>query len=232
MQWRGLRETAPLRWSGSGFSADRLVTCYQIHSTRCVTVKKPWRTRCGAARRWLGHAQLRHRPRHSHCRLRPGPVRTMPSPGSSVRRMAAGAARSAELSRRRSTAMEALGAERSRIRAGDRPLHRPDLLRGRAGIPGSQFLAHDPASAAYFAPAWRSGHYMFDLSRYIERRLARAGVAHHRARRSRHRSREYAVFQLSACLSARRAGLWPRALGNRASRLTCEPWDRYAYLSL
>ena len=31
--------------------------------------------------------------------------------------------------------------------------------------------------AAYFAPALRTGHFMFDLPGYIERRLARAGVA-------------------------------------------------------
>jgi len=72
--------------------------------------------------------------------------------------------------------MEALGAKRARIRAGIGPCIAQTSYEVGPEFP-QQFLAHDPASAAYFAPALRTGHFMFDLPGYIESRLARAGVA-------------------------------------------------------
>jgi hypothetical protein len=72
--------------------------------------------------------------------------------------------------------MEALGAERARIRAGIGPCIDQRSYEVGPEFP-QPFLSDDPASAAYFAPAVQTGRFMFDLPGYIERRLARAGVA-------------------------------------------------------
>jgi YfiH family protein len=39
------------------------------------------------------------------------------------------------------------------------------------------FLAEDPANAAFFKPSARAGHFMFDLSGYVARRLKKLGIA-------------------------------------------------------
>src|SRR6202011_4549604 len=72
--------------------------------------------------------------------------------------------------------MEALGAKRARIRAGIGPCIAQRSYEVGPEFP-QPFLSDDPASVAYFAPAVRSGHFLFDLPVYIEGRLARAGVA-------------------------------------------------------
>ena len=73
------------------------------------------------------------------------------------------------------SAMEALGAERGRIAAALGPMIRqksyevgPEFL--------ARFLAADAGNEAFFAPAGRAGHAMFDLGGYAARRLAQAGV--------------------------------------------------------
>jgi len=72
--------------------------------------------------------------------------------------------------------MEALGAVRSRIHAGIGPCIAQNSYEVGPEFP-RQFLAEEAASACYFAPAARPGHFMFDLPGYIEHRLARAGIA-------------------------------------------------------
>ncbi|HJT06853.1 MAG TPA: laccase domain-containing protein, partial [Stellaceae bacterium] len=39
------------------------------------------------------------------------------------------------------------------------------------------FLAEDASNAAFFLPAPRAGHFLFDLPGYVARRLAQLGVA-------------------------------------------------------
>ncbi|MEW6642523.1 MAG: peptidoglycan editing factor PgeF [Pseudomonadota bacterium] len=72
-------------------------------------------------------------------------------------------------------AMDKLGADRSRIVAAIGP-----LIRQRSYEVGEEFVGRfgraDPANAAFFAPAERTGHAMFDLAGYIRQRLERAGV--------------------------------------------------------
>src|ERR1700722_4339915 len=70
-------------------------------------------------------------------------------------------------------AMERLGASRGRIRAALGPMIRqhnyevgPDFM--------DRFAAEDKASAAFFRPAAREGHALFDLAGYIATRLDRA----------------------------------------------------------
>ena len=94
--------------------------------------------------------------------------------------MAAGAARSAELSKRQSA-----GWRRSEQRG---PASEP--ASGLASAATSyevgpefpqRFLAEDPASRL-LSGRLRAGHFMFDLPGYIEHRLARAGCRDGRAR--------------------------------------------------
>lgn len=72
-------------------------------------------------------------------------------------------------------AMEKLGAKRERLVAAIGP-----LIRQRSYEVGEEFVHRfgrdDPANAAFFAPAERTGHAMFDLAGYIAMRLERAGV--------------------------------------------------------
>ena len=73
-------------------------------------------------------------------------------------------------------AMEKLGAQRSRIRAAIGPCIACDNYEV-----GPEFAAHfttaDPANTAFFMPAERPGHSLFDLDRYVAHRLQGAGIA-------------------------------------------------------
>jgi YfiH family protein len=158
-----------------GLGADRLVTLYQIHSGKVVTMEKPW-------------------PRESSPRA-DGIVTRLPDialgilaadcapilfhdPHAKVIGAAHGGWRGALAGIVEATVerMEVLGAERSRIRAGIGPCIARDSYEVGPEFP-QQFLAKDGASVCYFAPAVRPGHFMFDLPGYIEYRIARAGIA-------------------------------------------------------
>ena|SRR5271163_1642153 len=158
-----------------GLSSDRLVTCYQVHSTTVVTVEKPWPR--DAAPRADGLVT-----RGSGIALGILTADCVPVLFEDAAARVIGAAHGgwrgalggiveATLDR-----METLGARRARIRAGIGPCIAQASYEVGPEFP-QRFLAHDPASAAYFAPAWRTDHFMFDLPGYIERRLARAGIA-------------------------------------------------------
>jgi polyphenol oxidase len=155
--------------------ADRLATCHQIHSASVIAVEN----------RWLGRAAPRA----------DGMVTRMPNialgiltadcapilfhdPVAGVIGAAHGGWRGALAGIVEATIaqMETIGAERSRIRAGIGPCIAQNSYEVGPEFPG-QFLAEEPASGRYFAPAGRLGHFMFDLPGYIEHRLARAGVA-------------------------------------------------------
>lgn len=155
-------------------SPDRLVTCHQVHSNTVVTVEKPWPhsaapradglVTCGSGIA-LGILTADCAP----ILLADGMANVIGAAHGGWRG-ALGGIVEAILDR-----MEALGAKRSRIRAGIGP-----CIGQRSYEVGPEFplpfLSNDPASVAYFAPAVRTGHFMFDLSGYIERRLARVGV--------------------------------------------------------
>lgn len=71
-------------------------------------------------------------------------------------------------------AMEALGAQRDRIRAAIGPC----IARASYEVDAAfqrRFEARDPANERFFAPA-RDGHAQFDLEAYVAHRLASAGV--------------------------------------------------------
>jgi hypothetical protein len=158
-----------------GFSPDRLVTCYQVHSTTVVTVEKPWPRDAAPRADGLvtGSSGIVLGILAADC----APVLFEDAFAGVIGaahggwRGALGGIVEATLER-----MEALGAERARIRAGIGPCIAQTSYEVGPDFP-QPFLADDPASAAYFAPALRTGHLMFDLPGYIERRLARAGIA-------------------------------------------------------
>src|SRR5262249_11332860 len=73
-------------------------------------------------------------------------------------------------------AMEGLGARRERLSAAIGPCIGARSYEVGPEFP-APFLAQDDANTAFFQPALRSGHFLFDLAGYLLHRLARAGVA-------------------------------------------------------
>ena len=72
-------------------------------------------------------------------------------------------------------AMEKLGARSDQVRAAVGPCIGRESYEVGPEFP-PPFLAQDEANAAYFRPARRAGHLMFDLAGYLTRRIGRAGV--------------------------------------------------------
>ncbi len=72
-------------------------------------------------------------------------------------------------------AMEDLGASAPRIRAAIGPCIARLSYEVGLEFP-APFLAQDPANAAFFAPAPRAGHFLFDLPGYPEKRLKALGL--------------------------------------------------------
>ncbi|RDE05033.1 peptidoglycan editing factor PgeF [Sphingomonas aracearum] len=71
-------------------------------------------------------------------------------------------------------AMEALGADRSRIHAAIGPCIARASYEVDDGF-ARRFTADDPANERFFSPA-RAGHHRFDLEAYVTHRLATAGI--------------------------------------------------------
>jgi YfiH family protein len=75
------------------------------------------------------------------------------------------------------TAMERLGAARERIRAALGPMIRQPNYEVGSDLM-DRYAAEDPSSSAFFVPASRPDHALFDLPGYIAERLHRAGIRH------------------------------------------------------
>ena len=73
-------------------------------------------------------------------------------------------------------AMEKLGAKREQIRAAVGPCIGRHSYEVGPEFP-APFLKRDDGDGAFFRPAPRAGHFLFDLAGYLARRIARAGVA-------------------------------------------------------
>jgi polyphenol oxidase len=158
-----------------GLPADRLATCYQIHSASVVTVESPWPR--GAAPRADGMVTRVPDIALGILTADCAPI-LFHDPVARVIGAAHGGWRGALAGIVEATVeqMEALGAVRSRIHAGIGPCIAQNSYEVGPEFP-RQFLAEEAASTCYFAPAARPGHFMFDLPGYIEHRLARAGIA-------------------------------------------------------
>jgi YfiH family protein len=158
-----------------GLSADRLVSCHQVHGTATITVERPWRRE--------------DNPRAD------GMVTTVPGialgvlaadcapvlfadPEARVIGAAHGGWRGALSGVMEATvvAMRSLGARADRIRAGIGPcIAQPSYEVGPEFK--ARFAAEDSSSDGFFRPAPRPEHFMFDLPGYIAHRLARLGLA-------------------------------------------------------
>ncbi len=155
--------------------ADRLVTCHQIHSATAIAVESPWRPE--AAPRADGLVtrvpDIALGILTADCApiLFQDPVAGVIGAAHGGWRGALGGIVEATLAR-----MEAIGAERSHIRAAVGPCIAQASYEVGPEFP-QPFVADDPTSTSFFIPAPRAGHFMFDLPGYIERRLVRAGVA-------------------------------------------------------
>jgi polyphenol oxidase len=157
-----------------GVQPDRLLTCYQVHSPAVVTAIEPW----GADRRPRADAIVTSVPglaigiSTADC----GPVLF-----ADARARVIGAAHAGwrgalgGVTDQTIAAMEHLGASRQRIVAALGPMIRQKSYETGADL-RDRFIAADPASARFFNPAAREGHFMFDLAGYVAARLAAAGV--------------------------------------------------------
>src|SRR5215472_9981897 len=158
-----------------GLTAGRLATCYQVHSAKVVAVERAWvrgqAPRADAMVTRIAGIALGILTADCAPILFHDPVAGVIGAAHGGWRGALAGIVEATLEQ-----MEALGAVRSRIRAGIGPCIAQNSYEVGPEFP-QQFLAEEAASTCYFAPAARPGHFMFDLPGYIEHRLARAGIA-------------------------------------------------------
>jgi polyphenol oxidase len=157
-----------------GAAAERLVTCYQVHSPNVVEVDAAWRREAApkadamvTRTRGLALGILT-----ADCApvLLADPVAGVVGAAHAGWRGAVGGVLDATVA-----AMATLGAARERVRASIGP-----TIGGASYEVGPEFpapfLAAEPGDADLFRPSPRAGHFLFDLPRYVERRLGRLGI--------------------------------------------------------
>jgi YfiH family protein len=158
-----------------GVTADRFLTCYQIHSPAVVVAETPW----PASERPRADAIVTRMPNlaigvsTADC----GPVLLADAEARVIGAAHAGW-RGALTGVIESTvaAMEKLGAARGRIVAAAGPMIRqPNYEVGQDLL--DRFVAVEPNTVRFFKPAARAGHSMFDLAGYVVSRLRRAEIA-------------------------------------------------------
>lgn len=156
-------------------AADRLVTCRQTHSADIVAVERTWT----AAEAPRADGMVSRMPGialgilSADCApvLFLDPLAQVVGAAHAGWRGALGGVIEATVAK-----MVALGAGRDRICAGIGPSIGGVSYEVGPEFP-PRFTAEDPASGAFFMPALRPGHFMFDLPGYVAHRLARAGIA-------------------------------------------------------
>jgi YfiH family protein len=154
---------------------ERLVSCHQIHGTTVITVERPWRREDnpradGTVTKVPGIALG---VLAADC----APV-LLADPEAGVIGAAHGGWRGAlaGIMEATVTTMVGLGARADRIRAGIGPCIGQASYEVGPEFPVN-FSTADPASGAFFVPASRPGHFLFDLPGYIALRLQRLGLA-------------------------------------------------------
>jgi polyphenol oxidase len=157
-----------------GCRTQDLLSAYQIHSATVMVVEKPWtadaRPRAdGLVTRVAGLAIAVSTADCGPVLLADPQARVIGAAHAGWRGALTGVVEATI------TAMEALGATRSHIRAALGPMIRqpnyevgPDLM--------SLFLEADPDNARFFGPSERANHALFDLAGYITGKLASAGI--------------------------------------------------------
>jgi polyphenol oxidase len=155
-------------------AADRLVTCYQIHSAEVVVVEGPWSREQGPRADGmvtrvpglaLGILTADCAPILLH-----DPVARVIGAAHAGWRGALSGIAEATIAK-----MEVIGAERGRIRAAIGPCIGRNSYEVGPEFP-QHFRRTDSTSASYFTPAARAGPFLFDLAGYIEYRLTRARI--------------------------------------------------------
>jgi hypothetical protein len=155
-------------------SADRLVTCHQVHGTEIVTVERPWRREAapradGVVTRTAGIALGVLAADCAPVLFADAEVGVIGAAHGGWRGALAGVVECTV------AAMEGLGAARERIRAGIGPCIAQRSYEVGPEFP-NQFAAEDAGSGIFFAPARREGRFLFDLGGYLEWRLVRFGL--------------------------------------------------------
>jgi YfiH family protein len=157
-----------------GVAPDRFISLHQIHSPDVLVAEHPWPN----SPRPKGDALVTRTPglalgvSTADC----GPVLFV-DPNARVIGGAHAGWKGALTGVLESTisAMETLGADRSRIIAAIGPLIRQESYEvGNEFV--ARFIAADADNAVFFIPSVREGHAMFDLAGYIRMRLEAAGI--------------------------------------------------------
>jgi YfiH family protein len=155
-------------------AADRLVTCYQVHSADAVVVETPWRREAapradGMVTTVPGIALGVLTADCAPVLLADAKARVIGACHAGWRGALSGIAEStvAEMQRQ--------GARLERIAAVVGPCIGKLSYEVGPEFP-APFLATEPTDADLFRPAPRSGHFLFDLTGYVLRRLQRLGV--------------------------------------------------------
>jgi purine-nucleoside/S-methyl-5'-thioadenosine phosphorylase / adenosine deaminase len=157
-----------------GVGADRLITCYQIHSPTVLTVDTPWRRE--ESPRADGMVTARPGIALGVLAADCAPVLFADSEAGVIG-AAHGGWRGALTGVMEATvaAMTALGARAEHIRAGIGPCIAQESYEVGPEFPG-RFAEVDSGSDRFFVPAARAEHFCFDLPGYIAHRLARLGL--------------------------------------------------------
>jgi purine-nucleoside/S-methyl-5'-thioadenosine phosphorylase / adenosine deaminase len=153
---------------------DHLITAYQVHSPVVVTAQEPWNTSArpqadGLVTRVPGLAVAVSTADCGAILLADEGARVVGAAHAGWRGALAGVAEATL------DAMEACGAERTRIVAALGP-----MIRQANYEIGPEFVARfkvaDAANERFFRPSARPGHALFDLAGYIVTRLSAAGI--------------------------------------------------------
>jgi YfiH family protein len=152
----------------------RLVTCYQIHSGKAVTVTEPW----AIADNPRADAMATAEPGIALGILTADCIPILfadPKAGVVGAAHAGWGGAFAGIAEAAIAAMESLGAKRANIRAALGP-----CIRQPAYEVGPEFLARftdaDPLNRRFFVPSERADHWQFDLPGYVEARLRKASI--------------------------------------------------------
>lgn len=157
-----------------GVAADRLLTCYQIHSPTVIVAEEAWtaQTRPRADAIVTRTRKLAIGASTADCT----PVLFADAEAGVIGAAHAGwRGALAGVTDATIAAMEGLGAVRRRMVAAIGPtIHQPNYEVGPELV--AQFVAADQVNARFFKPSTREGHAMFDLPGYVAARLAAAGL--------------------------------------------------------
>jgi YfiH family protein len=154
---------------------DRLISCYQVHSPDVMTVTEPWRIpdRPQADAMVTAEAGIALGILTADCvpiLLADAKVGVIGAAHAGWKGALSGVIENTV------AAMEKLGAHAGDIVAAIGPCIWQNSYEVGPEFP-APFLAEDPANEKFFRPAFRSGHTMFNLAGYVERKLRKLKLA-------------------------------------------------------